>query len=478
MTSNIEGRIELVVNGVVVNSQAFHIIYDDYPSPLTVGVRSTNTSPTFPSTEHLQGLSYSEVTNPATASIIPRSGGDPNDYYVTFQNVDIPAGAVCSVRFKARYLGLNGNQAHMCEDVLGTGYPADATLTFGSNSLIFNKVNNAYPFAGNTVSVAKLVPKEIKQREFLKGIINMFNLFVSPDPTNQKNLIIEPREDYYTQDVFNLTDKIDLSQPIQIDPIGNLNASEYLYKYKDDSDYYNQKYLENWVRSYGDRKISVDSDFTKKQHKTELVFSPTPSVAPPQKNKVLPTIIGLDQNNQAITTKNNIRILYYGGLKDTVDTWTHFESTFSQDSFAQYPYMGHFDDPFSATEDLNFGLVKEVYYDDTIEPITITNNNLYNKYHKKFIDEVTSRNSKIVTAWVYMTPNDFKTWDFRSQYFFENSYYRLQAIKGYNPTENNLTKCVFLQIREADIFDQTPIVIENDGGDRKSTRLNYSHTVI
>ncbi len=464
MTSEIDGRIELVVNGVVVNSQPFHIIYDDYPSPFTIGARSTNTSPTFPSTEHLQGLSYSAVTNPATASIIPRSGGTPNLYYVTFQNVDIPAAAVCSVRFKARYLGLNGNQAHMCEDVLGTGYPADATITFGSNSLIFNKVNNAYPYVGNTLQIIKLVPKEVKQREFFKSIINMFNLFVSPDPTNQRNLIIEPRDDYYTQNVFNLTDKIDLSQPIEIRPVGNLNASEYLYKYKDDVDYYNKKYLENWVRSYGDRKVQVESDFSKKQKKTELIFSPTPSVAPPQKNKVLPTIIGLDQNNQAITTKNNIRILYYGGLKDTVDTWRHFESTFFFDDYAQYPYMGHFDDPFNATEDLNFGLVKEVYYDDTIEPITVTNNNLYNKYHKKFIDEVTSRNSKIVEAWVYMTPNDFRVWDFRSQYFFENSYYRLQEIKGYNPTENSLTKCVFLQIREEDIFDPTPIVIENDGG--------------
>lgn len=464
MTSNIDGRIELVVDGVVVNSQPFHIIYDDYPSGFAVGARSTNTSPTFPSTEHLQGLSYSEVTNPASASIIARSGNPPNEYYVTFQNVDIPAGAVCSVRFKARYLGLNESQSHMCEDVLGTGYPADATLTFGSNSLIFNKVNNAYPYAGNTVEVAKLVPKEVKQRDFFKSIINMFNLFVSPDPNNQRNLIVEPRDDYYTQDVFNLTDKIDLSQPIEIRPVGNLNASEYLYKYKDDVDYYNKKYLENWVRSYGDRKVQVESDFSKKQKKTELIFSPTPSVAPPQKNKVLPTIIGLDQNNQSITTKNNIRILYYGGLKDTVDTWTHFESTFSQDSFATYPYMGHFDDPFSATEDINFGLVKEVYYDDTIEPITVTNNNLYNKYHKKFIDEVTSRNSKIVEAWVYMTPNDFRVWDFRSQYFFENSYYRLQEIKGYNPSENSLTKCVFLQIREEDIFDPTPIVIENDGG--------------
>jgi len=352
----------------------------------------------------------------------------------------------------------------MCEDVLGTGYPADATVTFAAGSKLFNTVNNNYPFAGNTLQIEKLIPKEIKQRDFFKGIINMFNLYVSPDPTNQRNLIIEPREDYYLQDTFDLTDKIDLSKPIEIKPIGNLNASEYLYKYKDDGDYYNKKYNENWIRSYGDREVSVTSDFTKKTHKTEVIFSPTPSVAPPQKNKVLPTIIGLDQNNQAITTKNNIRILYYGGLKDTVDTWTHFESTFSQDDFTQYPYMGHFDDPFNATEDINFGLVKEVYYDDTIEPITVTNNNLYNKYHKKFIDEITNRNSKIVTAWVYITPSDFKQWDFRSQYYFENGYFRLQEIKGYNPSENSLTKCTFLQIREATIFDNSPIPIDGGGG--------------
>ena len=463
-TSDIEGRLELFVNGVVVNSQAFYITYDDYPSLFTLGARSTNTAPSYPEEQHTTAPSYSVVSNPATANLFPRSNATPNEYFVTFQNIDIPTGAVCSVKWKAVYKGLNGSQVHMFEDSIGNTVPGDAVIDISVGGF-FNKLNNTYPAIGQILNIKKLIPKQVKQRDFFKGIINMFNLYVSPDPSNQRNLIIEPREEYYNTNTFNLTDKIDLSQDINIKPIGNLNASQYLYKYKDDVDYYNTKYKENYIKSYGERIVSVNSDFTKKQKKTEVIFSPTPSVAPPQKNKVLPTIIGLDQNNQAVTTKNNIRILFYGGLQPTIDNWKHSESTLVFSINTTYPYMGHFyPTPFNPTEDLNFGLVDEVYYDDVIEPITVTNNNLYNKYHKKFVDEITNRNSKIVEVSVYMTPNDFKQWDFRSQYYFENAYFRLQEIKGYNPSGNDLTKMIFLQIRESTVFVPTYVEIDNDTG--------------
>jgi len=460
-TSDIEGRIELYADGVIINSQAFYITYDDYPISFSVGPRSTNTSPTYPEEEHTVTTSFSSAATAVQANLIPRNYNPPNRYLVSFQNQNLASGTVLTVKVKARYRGLNGNANHMFEDSSGSGYGGNATLDI-SVGAFYNKYNNEFPALGDTLKINKVIPKQIKQRDFLKSIINMHNLYVGVDPDNERNLIIEPREDFYTLDSINISEKIAQDREIEIKPVGNLNASEYLYKYKDDGDYYNKKYTENWSRSYGDRIINVLNDFTKTVKKTELIFSPTVSVAPPQKDKILPTIIGLDQNGQATTTKNNIRILYYDGLKPCSEVWRHQETFLNFTDNSTYPYMGHFDDPFNATLDLNFGLVNEVYYDDTTQAINVTNNNLYNLYHKKFIDEITSRDSNIVTAYVYLTPSDYKQWDFRKLYFFENAYFRLQKIEGYNPTSNDLTKCEFLQLKEANVFESQIIGLDGD----------------
>ena len=88
--------------------------------------------------------------------------------------------------------------------------------------------------------------------------------------------------------------------------------------------------------------------------------------------------------------------MYYGGLKDNFENWLHKSDLVPDVSQTQYPYAGHFDDPFNPTLDINFGLVREVFYDDTLEDITVTDNNLYNKYHSKFIREITDKDSKLV----------------------------------------------------------------------------------
>ena len=151
-----------------------------------------------------------------------------------------------------------------------------------------------------------------------------------------------------------------------------------------------------------------------------------------------------------------MRLWYYGGLKDG-KAWNHinFVSVFqipNPTTYTQYPYAGHFDDPFNATEDINFGLVEEVYYDDNINTITVTDNNLVNKYYSKMLQEYTAKESKIVEGMFNVTPNDFKTWDFRKIYFFRGAYFRLQKIEGYNPTGESLTKCVFLYLTNTPDF--------------------------
>ena len=332
-------------------------------------------------------------------------------------------------------------------------YPA-VTNSFKLNILdsYFNNeaVNSGY-VEGNTIDMNSAIPAKIKQKDFIKSIINMFNLYIQPNPDNEKDLIIEPRDDFYTNDVIDWSSKIDKSKDIDFLPMGALNSKEYLYKYKIDKDYYNDLYNTTWNEVYGQADFTINNDFVKAEHKTEIIFSPTPNVGQSWYDRVIPTIIKFDDKNGVQRTEANIRILQWGGLKSTEQQWLHTDSnggTFK----SVYPYAGMYDDPYTPTEDIGFNLTNEIYYSNVFNNvITFNNNNLYNKYYKKFIEEITDNNSKIVNGYFYLTPTDIANLSFRKQYYFEGQYFRLNKVENYNPI-NPITKCEFLKIKEATVF--------------------------
>ena len=471
-TSDIEGRIEIFVNGNVQQSLPFYITYDDYPSSFSIGARSTNIAPSIGSNnsnpEYIAGIgSFHNVSNPAAAINQPRQTNPPDRYLSSFQNLNLVAGNTVDIRIKARYRGLNGNSNQMFLNNVGVygGGNAVLNVTVGA---FYNKVSNTYPAYGSILKVEKAIPKKIKQKDFFMSIVKMFNLWIDIDPLNPQNLLIEPREDFLTTDIIDISTKIAQDKKLDITPMGKLDAVDFLFTYKSDKDYYNQKYESQWTEVYGERTIKTTNDFVRGSKKTELIFSPTPIVAPPLSDRVIPTIIELDDQGQPKDTSYNIRILFYGGLKSSFITWNliHFPA-FNiplPETFSSYPYAGHFNDPYSATEDINFGIVSEVYYDDDLQPIQITNNNLFNKYHIDMLNAYTDKDSKIITAFVNMSPTDFKTWDFSKLYFFENAYFRLNKIMNYNPTGESLTKCEFLYLTDVKRFEpDNPVIFGGDG---------------
>ncbi len=308
---------------------------------------------------------------------------------------------------------------------------------------------------GSNIPINSTIPRKIKQKDFIMSLVKMFNLYMQPDPNNERNLIIEPRDDFYSNDIVDWSNKLDISKDIESKPMGALNFKEYLYTYKQDKDYYNKQYFDTWEEIYGQDDFTLVNQFVNGQHKTEVIFSPTPSVGQYWYDRVLPTIIKFDDNNGVQKTESNIRILQWGGMKATGQQWSHIDGAGNSTNYSTYPYSGMYDDPYSPTTLLDFGLSNEVYYSNVFDKvITFSNNTLFNKYYSKFLQEITDNNSKIVSAYFYLSPSDIKQLSFSKQYYFENQYFRLNKIENYNPS-NPITKCEFLKIKLTDVFVPT-----------------------
>jgi len=339
-------------------------------------------------------------------------------------------------------------------------YGGDYYLQVKTGSTFYNKVDNTAVIEGGTVNMSNVLPVEIEQKDFLSSIVKMFNLYVEQDKDNAQNYLIEPRNDFYVSANEDWELKLDEDSEQDIIPMGVLDAARYLYSYKQDKDYYNELYESTYGEVYGQHIEDVNNDFLKNEKKTELIFSPTPLADNGgASDMVMSRIFQVDSSNNIKPYAANIRLLYYGGLK-TINggQWNHIGAS-ATSSFFTYPYCGHLDDPFNPSVDLNFGIVKEVYYNDNWQDITWTNNNIYNIYHSQFIDEITSEDSILFTGYFRLRSKDVYDIDFRNQYYFKNSYWRLNKVIDFDPSNDSLTKCEFVKIKEVATFSPTTVTI-------------------
>ena len=448
------------------------VISPDYTYSFPIGESyTTNATPTSPDDEYNTKVIYSASLPAPSYNIINRAYNPPNRLIVNLTDLPLFNGDKIQVKVRAQNAAIRTNipgpnaflssiRAYYYDP---TGLPQPDTYLGETdinivNTGVFkaNQVNTEYA-EGDILDMYSCLPRKIKQKDFITSIVNMFNLFIEPDKDNPNNLKIEPRDDFYLGNVLDWSKKLDVSQDLIIKPMALLDASRYIFSYKEDKDYYNEKYLESYGDIYGQREIIVENEFLSNTNTNKIIFSPTPLVGQASNDRVLSTIIKLDQYQQAQKTASNIRYLIYDGLKDTSTTWNHDGTT-----LLEYPFSGHFDDAFNPSVSVNFGLPYEIYYDSTYYPINITNNNLYNEFRKKQLDEITDKDSKTVQGKFYLTPNDISTLSFRSQYFFNNAYHRLLKVNNYNPSEVALTECHFLKLKTADKY--TPVVVGSDGG--------------
>jgi hypothetical protein len=329
----------------------------------------------------------------------------------------------------------------------------------------------------------------VGMKDLLTSVFKMFNLYVEVDPNNESNLLIETRDDFYkaggTKD---WTYKLARDRDIALEPLGVLTDREYIYTYKEDGDYYNQRYQNNRGHAYGRQRIEVDNDFVQSTKEVSVIFSPTPLVNDNPSNRIIPKIYDADIEDGYKPTEANIRVLYYGGLLPSNPTWDFIgmqDAPLNQPSNAiwtaqsTYPYAGHWDNPITPNLDINFGLILEMYYQTNgyTGQLQVTNAGLYNVYHRNYINEITDKDSKVMTAMFYLEPTDINTLDFRDQIVIDNAYWRLNKVMNYNPFKEGLTKVELIKIKEPVTFQKKSKSL-NSGGFLGKERMPNPSTEI
>lgn len=383
-----------------------------------------------------------------------------------------------------------GNVSFLFRNALSNPVTAgSASIDFNYNGTFGAVLATANLPSGATVVMNDTIPRDITQIDFLTSIIKAENLYIEPDRDNPRKYIIEPRENFIQEtNPLDWSDKLDTSKPIKITPMGELDVKRYIFTYKSDKDFYNKLYEDEFKEVYGTETIDVETDFVKGEKKIELIFSATPSASPADVttsgglDQVVPRLFSMDESGGVSPLRCNIRRLYWGGLIDCtyhylittgyrIDS-SNLTSGSSRIRVAQYPYAGHLDHPIDPTIDLNFDNPLRIYW--LFPNQTFTNNDRYGARYSKFISEITDRDSKIVTAYFYLTERDIYEFSFRKQIFFDGVYYFVNEIKDYDPQEEKSIPVELLKLQTGPTFTPLSLININDqlggGGDMSNAR--------
>lgn len=317
------------------------------------------------------------------------------------------------------------------------------------------------------VNVNSLLSQEMTQKDFVMGLVKMFNLYIEPyyfkanDPNSGGYLtyLIEPRDNYYTNEIIDWTYKVDYNKEFTIKPIGGAKEKFFKFTYDLDKDYHNNLYNQRTGRVFGDVTVDVQNDFLQGTKEVKIPFSlmllATNYKPVDQQVRPLPTDLQNDQTQGKRNDKSKPKILFYNGLT-TGDSWYFGDDGFGTGGFStelQYPAASTYDTLSNPDYDLCFDTPQELYYTFPNGTINVTNQGLYNKFHRRGLEEVNNKNSKMLECYVNLTPFDVHNLSLRPIYEIDGNHYRLYEMSDYNGKET--TKCTFLKLTPIDDLTKT-----------------------
>jgi hypothetical protein len=353
----------------------------------------------------------------------------------TTNTVQCNAGDIVWVELAPRILGSNTTGGQYAQFNLDAG-------TF------FNSVTNASIVEGATVDMNAWLPNDVKLVDYFLSVVKDFNLMVEPDKTQPNKVYIDTAEDFYSSGTQrDWSHKLDVSKSFEIQPMGALDSRRYVLQWKESSDYFSTLYRNTYAEGYGMKKHDVTNDFVKNDNVYTSIFESTPMVGRGSDDRVYPEIYTIESGGNRKRIKSGLRRLIATVERNTIYPWNYITASGTYVETV-YPASGHLDDIDTPTFDLNFSNPREIYYSAT----NYTDGNLWNRYHKKYIEEITDRNSKVVIGYFYLKPLDFLRLSFRDEYFIHGHYYRLLRIIDYNPAKEGVTKCEFLLKKSREVF--------------------------
>jgi hypothetical protein len=290
---------------------------------------------------------------------------------------------------------------------------------------------------GGTIDVNDYVPQKIKQNDFVKAIFNMYNLYADVDKTQPNQLNLIHRDAYYDAGKeVNWTHLLAKDKEQSLSFLPELTSKKVILTYTPDKDSPNQTYTDATNQIYGQAEVVFDNEYVKDVTTKPVLFGPTPIIRTP-----FGAYVGMIAGQ---APKTNLRIMYDSTAEIGLSTCSPYHiydyGTTGMTGVTTYPYVGHFDNPLNPTWDLNFSVCSFYYY----QPLSLTDNNLYNRYWRRTMGQINS--GKMLTAFFNLKESDIQPLELNDKIRIDNSWWNINKVIDYNANGNQLTQVELISI--------------------------------
>ena len=353
------------------------------------------------------------------------------------------------------------------------------------NTIIIDWVGYITNVFGATVDVPACIDADITQRDFLKDIIQRFNLIILTDPKDDTNLIIEPYDDFIASgEIKQWTDKLDTSKEIVVKDTTELQKKTIHLTDQEDVDLYNKSFKERYpeLNVFGHLKINeFNNEFATGELKNESIFSPYINsqvfvTDDEQFGTLLPNMAvqyefsyetndGVDVNK---IKKTKPKLYWYNGTATNtlnvagaqVNYYMHVSSSTAVTAytFNTYPVCTPFDITPSSNVYTLTQANRSLYWNATppiVGNLTVFNyqgyignwfnKTLYGEYWKPYLDNIYSSEARIMECYLNLNEVDIFDFSFADEIFIKDTYWRILKIQNYQVGAKASTKVTLIK---------------------------------
>ena len=282
---------------------------------------------------------------------------------------------------------------------------------------------------------------ELNQWEFLRSIMNMFNLVTMPDPENPNNILIEPYNDVFGEgatavspNTLDWTYKIDITD-INLKPLDLKRKT--VFRYEEDEDDYAFGVYKRAASGflYGSKTFEQTSYNLIEGEEEIVAESFAATICKPLQsnyyNFYVPVIYSGDTDEGFESFENLPRILINNGL---ISESYKVDGT-QINSYLAFSHTSALPSTFSDI-DINFG-------NCALFIGASPTDNLYNTYYAGYYEHLYNPNTRIMTTKVNLNPTDINTFKFFDVVTIKNRQYRVNKI-DYKPNALSTVEFILL----------------------------------
>jgi hypothetical protein len=312
----------------------------------------------------------------------------------------------------------------------------DHIVSYGSG-LTLIAAGSGVILQGGTFNGALNAP-DYGQAELVRDIVRMHNLVMIPDENNPNHIIIETMDDYLQSGgSADWTKKLDYEKDVVLYAPVDEQKKKFRWTYKAGGEYLSQLFVTIGKRVFGDYELyQTNNDFATGEEVMELGFSSTPLNEVANTNLPIPKFV----DSQGAFVNAGARCLY---LTDVEPSIAVYDEVAEEGVLTQVYSFSHSDGliPEVSNNDLNFA--PETYLQQYIAfPV----NNLFNRFWRRYYNEIYDEQSRIMEAYFTLDLNDYKSIQFSDVIYIKDSYWRVLEISDYVVGKMVSSKCKLIKI--------------------------------